>query len=93
MRLILLGPPGAGKSTLLLSLYPGAVWIDLLKTDEYLRYAQRPALLREELETEPKGRLVVVDEIQKVPGLLDALNWMDQRFQDEPGASTGQHSS
>jgi predicted AAA+ superfamily ATPase len=70
------GPRQTGKSTLLASLYPEAVWIDLLKTDEYVRYAERPALVREELETEPKGRLVVVDEIQKVPGLLDEIHWL-----------------
>ena len=70
------GPRQTGKSTLLKSLYPDAVWIDLLKTDEYVRYAQRPALLREELETASKGTLVVVDEIQKVPGLLDEIHWL-----------------
>ena len=70
------GPRQTGKSTLLKSLYPKAVWIDLLKSDEYVRYAQRPALLREELETEPKGRLVVVDVIQKVPSLLDEIHWL-----------------
>lgn len=70
------GPRQTGKSTLLKALYPEAVWIDLLKTDEFVRYAERPWLLRDELETEPKGKLVVVDEIQKVPGLLDEIHWL-----------------
>jgi predicted AAA+ superfamily ATPase len=70
------GPRQTGKSTLLRSLYPDAVWVDLLKTDDLIRYLQRPALLREELEAQPHGRLVVVDEIQKVPGLLDEIHWM-----------------
>jgi predicted AAA+ superfamily ATPase len=70
------GPRQTGKSTFLRSLYPDAVWIDLLKTDEQVRYASRPALLREELEAEPAPRLVVIDEVQKAPGLLDEVHWL-----------------
>lgn len=70
------GPRQTGKSTLLRALYPDAVWIDLLKTDEQVRYASRPALLREELEAGPAGRLVVIDEVQKAPGLLDEVHWL-----------------
>lgn len=70
------GPRQTGKSTLLRATYPDAVWVDLLKTDELIRYLQRPALLREELEAEPSRRPVVLDEIQKVPGLLDEVHWL-----------------
>jgi predicted AAA+ superfamily ATPase len=70
------GPRQTGKSTLLRGLYPDAFWLDLLKTDDLVRYTQRPSLLREELEAEPTRRLVVVDEIQKVPGLLDEIHWL-----------------
>ena len=42
------GPRQTGKTSLLRATYPGATWIDLLKTDEFARYAQRPALLRED---------------------------------------------
>jgi len=70
------GPRQTGKSTLLRLLYPDAIWIDLLKTDDYIRYLERPAVLREELETRPGRELVVVDEIQKVPGLLDEIHWL-----------------
>src|SRR5258706_12834250 len=70
------GPRQTGKSTLLRGLYPDAFWLDLLKTDDLVRYTQRPALLREELEAEATRRLVVVDEIQKVLGLLDEIHWL-----------------
>ena len=70
------GPRQTGKSTLLRASYPEAIWIDLLKTDELMRYLQRPALLREELEADGSTRLVVLDEIQKVPGLLDEVHWL-----------------
>jgi predicted AAA+ superfamily ATPase len=70
------GPRQTGKSTLLRATYPQAIWIDLLKTDELVRYLQRPALLREELEADATRRIVVLDEIQKVPGLLDEVHWL-----------------
>lgn len=70
------GPRQTGKTTLLRATYPEAVWIDLLKTDELIRYLQRPALLREEVEADATRRVVVLDEIQKVPGLLDEVHWL-----------------
>ena len=70
------GPRQTGKSTLLRATYPGATWIDLLKSDEFARYTERPALLREEMTATPDSRLVVVDEVQKVPGLLDEIHWL-----------------
>ncbi|MDE0606468.1 MAG: hypothetical protein OXH78_04850 [Acidimicrobiaceae bacterium] len=39
--LFLWGPRQAGKSTLLRQRYPDAVWVDLLKADEFRRYATR----------------------------------------------------
>ena len=70
------GPRQTGKSTLLRATYPQSIWIDLLKTDELVRYLQRPALLREELDADATRRIVVLDEIQKVPGLLDEVHWL-----------------
>lgn len=71
------GPRQAGKTTLLRSTYPDARWVDLLKTDEYRRYLQNPERLREELAAHPPPpRLIVVDEIQKVPQLLDEIHWL-----------------
>ena len=72
------GPRQAGKSTLLRHRYPDAVWVDLLKADEFRRYISRPEQLREELEAAgpDPSRQVVVDEIQKVPALLDEVHWL-----------------
>lgn len=71
------GPRQTGKTTLLRATYPNAVWIDLLKTDDYRHYLQNPERLREELTAHPQlPRLVVVDEIQKVPQLLDEIHWL-----------------
>src|ERR1022692_3074536 len=70
------GPRQTGKSSLLRASYPDAHWIDLLKTDEFIRYTRSPALLREELLARPPRGPVVIDEIQKVPALLDELHWL-----------------
>lgn len=69
------GPRQSGKTTLLKECYPGARWIDLLKSEEYRRYLERPELLRQELAAEAADQ-VVIDEIQKVPQLLDEVHWL-----------------
>jgi uncharacterized protein len=71
------GSRQSGKTTLLRARYPEAVWIDLLKADEFRRYATRPELLREELE-KSGSRFVVIDEVQKVPHLLDEVHWLHE---------------
>jgi predicted AAA+ superfamily ATPase len=52
------------------------VWLDLLKTDQFIRYTRQPNLLREELLAEPGRRMVVIDEVQKIPVLLDEVHWL-----------------
>ena len=70
------GPRQTGKTTLLREAYPGARRLDLLKADEYRRYLQNPELLRQELVEATGVRHVVIDEIQKVPTLLDEVHWL-----------------
>src|SRR5713226_5347153 len=69
------GPRQTGKSSLLKQLYPEALWIDLLKTNDFLRYTSQPFLLREEVQA-ATPRLVIIDEVQKVPLLLDEVHWL-----------------
>ena len=75
------GPRHTGKSTLLRALYPQARRIDLGKTEEFVRYGERPSLLREEIEEGPRPPVVVIDEIQKVPPLYEEV----RRLAEEPG--------
>ena len=72
------GPRQIGKSTLLRNTYPEGRWIDLLKAEEYRRYLARPELLRQEVEAEGASprQQIVIDEIQKVPALLDEVHWL-----------------
>lgn len=72
------GPRQSGKTTLLRENYPDVPWIDLLKSEEYRRYLAHPEYLRQELEaagTSPETQ-VVIDEVQKVPALLDEVHWL-----------------
>lgn len=68
------GPRKAGKSYWIRHHLRDAAVVDLLKTDVFADYAARPALLRERF-SEHRG-LIVLDEIQKVPALLDEIHWL-----------------
>lgn len=72
------GPRQTGKTTLLHAAYPDAFWIDLLKAEEYRRYVQSPEALREEIAARRSVRQVVIDEVQKVPALLDEAHWLHE---------------
>jgi predicted AAA+ superfamily ATPase len=72
------GPRQTGKTTLLRATYPAALWVDLLKADEFRRYLQNPESLREGLAANSLIRQVVIDEVQKVPQLLDEAHWLHE---------------
>jgi uncharacterized protein len=70
------GPRQSGKTTLLKSLFNTSVWIDLLKSDQFRMFMQSPNRLREIVQADPTITHVVIDEIQKVPDLLDEIHWL-----------------
>jgi predicted AAA+ superfamily ATPase len=74
----LFGARGTGKSTFLRNYFPNddsVLWIDLLNPEEEDRYARNPLELAGNLDVTPgKIRWVVLDEIQKVPKLLDVVH-------------------
>src|SRR5262249_26639120 len=69
------GPRRVGKSHWIRRTFPDAPLIDLLQSDVFAEYAGRPALLRERFAAQPP-KLVLIDEIQKVPALLDEVHWL-----------------
>lgn len=69
------GPRQTGKSTLLRQTYPEATRIDLLTAREFARLSRDPSRLRDEIEASGE-RFVILDEIQKVPTLLDEVHWL-----------------
>jgi predicted AAA+ superfamily ATPase len=70
------GARQTGKSTLLKQLFPKALWFDLLLTGDYERLAKNPGLIREMILANPSISLVVIDEIQRLPELLNEIHWL-----------------
>lgn len=71
----LFGPRQTGKTTWLKICYPESTWFNLLRGDVFLRLSSNPGRIHEELKhVNPKKGPVIIDEIQKMPGLLDDVH-------------------
>jgi predicted AAA+ superfamily ATPase len=68
------GPRGTGKSTWLRQVLRDAVLMDLLDTSLFLELSRDPHRLEAMVGQRPPGTWVVLDEIQKVPALLDEVH-------------------
>jgi predicted AAA+ superfamily ATPase len=71
------GARQTGKSTYLKSTFPDSYRIDLLRADVFSAYLKNPSLLRETLMALPdkqKKCPIIIDEVQKVPALLDEVH-------------------
>ena len=78
------GPRKTGKSTLLRSQFPDSQVFDFLDTDLFFRYSTRPALLEEELSgltPEQLSQPVILDEVQKIPRILDEVHRLIEKRQ------------
>ncbi|MBI2082224.1 MAG: ATP-binding protein [Deltaproteobacteria bacterium] len=75
----LFGPRGTGKTTWLLQHFKEAKFIDLLPPQQALAYEKNPSLLRAQVKALPKMQWIVIDEIQKVPILLDEIHFLMER--------------
>ena len=76
--LFLWGARQTGKSTLLKALFPKARYYDLLSSNLFRSLSRNPSLMREQLMLLPAGSIVIIDEVQKVPELLDEVHWLIQ---------------
>ncbi|MBL8023768.1 MAG: ATP-binding protein [Elusimicrobia bacterium] len=70
----LFGPRGTGKSTWLKAQGPKGISYDLLDAQKSLRLGKEPGLLYRELVGKKPGSWIILDEIQKVPSLLDDVH-------------------
>ena len=73
----LFGARGTGKSTFLRHYFENeeVLWIDLLLPEVEDRYASRPQILAEQIAAmADTAGWVVIDEVQKVPKLLDVVH-------------------
>lgn len=70
----LFGPRGVGKTTYLREVMSDAICFDLLDASLYLELSKAPGTLEAMIGKRPKGSWVVIDEIQKIPALLDEVH-------------------
>lgn len=80
--LFLFGPRQTGKSSFLKLNYPNALYIDLLLSDNYASLLKSPELLRRRVELfikNHKSNIIIIDEIQKIPQLLDEVHAMIEK--------------
>lgn len=71
---LLLGPRGTGKTTWLRDRLPQAHTYNLLLDRELLRLMREPGSFRREIDVLPRGSWVIVDEVQKLPSLLNEIH-------------------
>lgn len=70
----LFGARGTGKSSLIAKSLKPAYAYDLLNPVDYSSLSSKPELLEEQLKTAKSGQLVVIDEIQLLPALLNSVH-------------------
>jgi len=68
------GARQVGKTTLIRNVYPNVVYYDLLQAKDFERLLRNPSLLGEDLEMLNDGDTVIIDEVQKIPQLLDEVH-------------------
>ena len=85
----LFGPRGTGKTTWLRHVFPDALWIDLLDPETERRLSARPERLNELIAASPGPTVVVVDEVQRVPGILPVVHGLIESRRDLRFVLTG----
>lgn len=73
------GARKTGKTTFLAENFPNSLKYDLLKSDLYLDFLKEPHRFREDVlfqNPSPKQQPIIIDEVQKVPALLDEVHWL-----------------
>jgi predicted AAA+ superfamily ATPase len=72
----LFGPRGTGKSTWIRSRFPDALVFNLLLPENVVLYERDPTLFRNQVLARSRDGWIVVDEVQRVPKLLDEVHYL-----------------
>lgn len=83
----LFGARQTGKSTLLRNLFPDALYVNLLAADTFRLLSSNPESLRQSLT--PHQKLVIIDEVQKLPSILDEVHLLIERDKELRFVLTG----
>lgn len=76
----LFGPRGTGKTTWLREKLPNALWKNLLVDEDYLPLLGDASPFRAQVEACPAGTWVVIDEVQRIPSLLNEVHELITRY-------------
>jgi uncharacterized protein len=85
----LLGPRGTGKTLWSVRHYPEALRLDLLDPETLRQFSARPERLLEAVEANPHKRQIIIDEIQKLPALLEVVHLLIERKTGQQFILTG----
>jgi len=88
----LFGPRGTGKSTWLRGEFGNALYLDLLSPGLYRTLTAKPERLREYLKGDPEKKTIIIDEVQKIPSLLDVIHQVIEEKTGERFILTGSSS-
>ncbi len=88
----LFGPRGTGKSTFVHETYEDALWVDLLDPESLRLYSAKPERLFEYVRGNAEKKVVVVDEVQKVPSLLSVVHALIEEDKSRQFILTGSSS-
>lgn len=72
--LFLFGPRATGKSSLIKHQFKDILVIDLLESDLYFRLTESPQLLEQIIKSHHDPKRVVIDEVQRIPMLLNEVH-------------------
>ena len=70
----LFGPRGTGKTTWLKKHFPGALRVDLLKEQDFRKFLSSPEKLLDLINGDKSKKVIIIDEVQRVPELLNIVH-------------------
>lgn len=85
----LFGPRGTGKSTWARKHYSDALHIDLLNQETYRLLKGRPEDLQNLVKEHPAVKTIIIDEVQRVPELLDSVHTLIEEDKSHQFVMTG----
>lgn len=85
----LFGPRGTGKSTLMKTIHPNALWVDFLNPKTERIYTAKPELLYDYIAANKNYHTIIIDEVQKVPAILNVVHDLIEQTKDLQFVLTG----
>ncbi len=85
--ILLLGPRRTGKSSFIKNQIKPDLYINLLEASVYSQYAYNPSLIQKVIKSNHK--IICIDEIQKLPLLMDEVHSLIEKFPDKKFILTG----